>query len=67
MNFGSHTDNTQSSQNSRLFVLNSFAEAVFTESFSITTVPHSIETTLLEICIKNPTSCNSVSKFISHL
>jgi hypothetical protein len=49
MNFESHTDNTQSSQNSRLFVLNSFAEAVFTETFSVTTVPHSIETALQEM------------------
>jgi hypothetical protein len=49
MNFESHTDNTQSTQNSRLFVLNSFAEAVFTETFSITTVPHSIETTLQDM------------------
>ena len=67
MNFESHTDNIQSSQNSRLFVLNSFAEAVFTETFSVTTVPHFIETTLQEIYIKNPTRCNSVSKFISYL
>ena len=46
MSFESHTDNTQSSQNSRLFLLNCFVEAVFTETFSVTTVPHSIETTL---------------------
>jgi hypothetical protein len=52
MNFESRTDNIQSSQNSRLFVLNNFAEAVFTESFFITTVPHAIETTLQEIYIK---------------
>jgi len=45
MNFESYTDNAQ---NSRLFLLNSFAGAVFTETFSVTTVPHSIETSLQE-------------------
>jgi hypothetical protein len=52
MNFESHADNAQNSQNSRLFLLNSFAGAVFTETFSVTTVPHSIETTLQQMIVE---------------